>query len=160
MKRSLVGAAGALTAVLAIAGCGGGSSTHAAAAPAKPTLAAKKTAPTVSLRNTKLGKILVDSKGRTLYLFEKDKTANSTCSGACAAAWPLLTVKGAPHAGAGVKSSLLRTNSKHQVTYNGHPLYRYAGDAAPGQTTGQGLKQFGAEWYVMNAAGRKVEHGS
>jgi predicted lipoprotein with Yx(FWY)xxD motif len=154
MKRFHVGAAGALVALLAvvvvaIAG------THASAA-VKPATAAK-TAPTVSLRKTKLGKILVDSKGRTLYLFEKDKTTKSTCSGACAAAWPLYKIKGKPHAGAGVKQSLLHTNAAHQVTYNGHPLYRYAGDSRAGQTNGQGLKQFGAEWYVLNAAGKKID---
>ncbi|MET9763550.1 hypothetical protein ABZ016_31665 [Streptomyces sp. NPDC006372] len=109
----------------------------------------------------KLGTILVDGKGRTLYLFEADKSTTSTCSGACAAAWPPLLTSGAPSAGGSAQSGLLgtskRSDGKEQVTYHGHPLYRYAGDAAPGDTNGQGLDQFGAEWYVLNAGGDKVD---
>jgi predicted lipoprotein with Yx(FWY)xxD motif len=162
MKRFHLGAAGALVAVLAIAGCGGGggSKKHTSTKPA----AAKRPAATVSIRSTKLGPILVDAQGRTLYLFEADKTSKSTCDGSCASAWPPLTVTGAPMAGTGVKASLLGTSKRDdgttEVTYAGHPLYGYVGDSAAGDTTGQGLDQFGAEWYVLNAAGHKVEHGS
>jgi predicted lipoprotein with Yx(FWY)xxD motif len=167
MKRFHLGAAGALVAVLAIAGCGGGSSkssntTQSTKTTTTKPAAAKRAAATVSIRSTKLGPILVDAKGRTLYLFEADKTTKSTCDGACASAWPPLTVTGMPTAGTGVKASLLGTSKRNdgttEVTYAGHPLYGYAGDTAPGDTTGQGLDQFGAEWYVLNAAGHKVEH--
>ncbi|MGH3329407.1 MAG: COG4315 family predicted lipoprotein [Streptomycetales bacterium] len=107
-----------------------------------------------------LGTILVDSRGRTLYLFEKDQKGRSSCSGGCAQAWPPLTTSGSPRSGQGVKGSLLDTTSRQggqaQVTYNGHPLYFYQGDSEAGQTTGQELDQFGAEWYVMSPAGEKV----
>jgi predicted lipoprotein with Yx(FWY)xxD motif len=150
-------------AVLAIAGCGGNddnSGYSPPAASAKPATSHRGGA-TVDVRSTSLGKILVDSQGRTLYLFEKDQGPKSTCSGACAAAWPPLTSSGKPKAGAGVKASLLgttaRSDGSSEVTYNGHPLYSYAGDQGPGDTNGQALDQFGAEWYVLSPAGQKVE---
>ncbi|MBX5468805.1 MAG: hypothetical protein IRZ21_02790 [Thermoleophilaceae bacterium] len=117
-------------------------------------------AATVNLRNGASGTFLVDSKGMTLYLFQKDTGSSSTCSGACAAAWPPFKTSGKPKAGAGVQASLLgttkRSDGSTEVTYNGHPLYYYAGDAAPGDTTGQGLNQFGALWYVLNAKGGTI----
>ncbi|MFF9815153.1 hypothetical protein [Streptomyces sp. NPDC014006] len=109
----------------------------------------------------KLGTILVDGKGRTLYLFEADKSKTSTCNGPCAAAWPPLLTSGAPSVGGSAKSSLLgtskRSDGKTQVTYHGHPLYSYAGDSKPGDTNGQALNQFGAEWYVLGVTGNKVD---
>jgi predicted lipoprotein with Yx(FWY)xxD motif len=117
-------------------------------------------AATVEIAKTKLGMILVDAKGRTLYDFVKDSRAKSTCYGACAALWPPLITKGTPHAGHGVKASLLgttrRSDGKLEVTYNHHPLYYYVADGKPGQTTGQGLNQFGAPWWVLNAAGKEI----
>ena len=140
---------------LAIAGCGGSSSN----AKAGPSTAA---AATVKMRSSGLGKILVDSQGRGLYLFEKDTGTKSTCSGACAAAWPPFTTSGKPKAGSGVTASLLgtttRSDGKTQVIYNGHPLYYYAGDQKAGDTNGQNLDQFGAEWYVLSPAGKKIEN--
>lgn len=116
---------------------------------------------TVDLASNKLGKILVDSKGRALYLFVADKSTKSTCYGACAGAWPPLTTKGKPVAGSGVRASLLgttkRTDGTTEVTYAGHPLYYYAGDTGPGQTTGQGLPQFGAPWWVLGADGSAIK---
>jgi predicted lipoprotein with Yx(FWY)xxD motif len=127
---------------------------------ARPYAGSAKSA-TVQLRKTKLGRILVDSHGRTLYLFEKDKHGRSACSGSCAQVWPPLTTKGKPHAGTGVRSSLLgttkRSDGSKQVTYHGHPLYRYVTDHKPGETKGQGLRLFGAEWYVLNARGNKID---
>jgi predicted lipoprotein with Yx(FWY)xxD motif len=122
-------------------------------------------AATVSAGSTKLGSVLVDGQGRTLYLFEKDKGPMSTCSGACAAAWPPETSRGTPKAGSGVTASMLTTTARGdgstQVVYHGHPLYRYAGDVKAGDTNGEGLNQFGAEWYAVSPAGAKVEekHG-
>jgi predicted lipoprotein with Yx(FWY)xxD motif len=108
----------------------------------------------------KLGTILVDGKGKTLYLFAADKSTKSTCTGACAQAWPPLLTTGSAKAGKGAKKSLLgttnRSGGKKEVTYNGHPLYYYAGDSKAGQTNGQGLNQFGALWYVLNPAGKQV----
>jgi predicted lipoprotein with Yx(FWY)xxD motif len=117
-------------------------------------------AATVSVRKTKLGRILVDAQGRTLYDFVKDKNDKSACAGACAKFWPPLMTTGKPKAGKGVHAKLLGTTVRkagRQVTYDGHPLYTYAGDTTPGQTTGEGLNQFGAEWYAVSPQGTKVE---
>jgi predicted lipoprotein with Yx(FWY)xxD motif len=116
--------------------------------------------PVVSSSKGKLGRILVDSSGRTLYLFEKDKNGRSACSGQCATFWPPLIANAKPRAGAGVKASLLgrtkRADGRMQVTYNHHPLYRFAKDSKRGQTNGEGLEAFGAEWYVVSSAGAKI----
>jgi predicted lipoprotein with Yx(FWY)xxD motif len=122
----------------------------------------KAAAATVDLRGSKLGKILVDAQGRTLYLFEADKGGRSACDGACASAWPPYLSSGAPQAGSGVTGSLLGSSQRGdgggtQVTYHGHPLYYYAGDSQPGDTTGQGLNQFGAKWYVLASSGDKLD---
>src|SRR5258707_102927 len=97
---------------------------------------------TVSLRTTKLGAILVNSKGRALYLFAKDKNGKGACWGMCATYWPPAIVKTKPPAGPGVKASLLgttlRADGRKQVTYNRHPLYGFALDKQAGQTNGEG----------------------
>jgi predicted lipoprotein with Yx(FWY)xxD motif len=115
----------------------------------------------VALRKTALGTILVDSRGRTLYLFEKDSNGISMCNSACVSYWPPLTSHGTPHAGKGVNQSMLglaaADNGVRQVTYAGHPLYTFVGDKRAGQTTGQGLDNFGAGWYALAANGKKVE---
>jgi predicted lipoprotein with Yx(FWY)xxD motif len=117
----------------------------------------------VALANSKLGHILVDSKGITLYDFVKDKGTTSACYGACAALWPPLTTKGKPVAGRGVRASLLgttkRKDGKLEVTYGGHPLYYFVTDRKPGQTTGQGVNQFGGPWWVISAAGKEIHRG-
>jgi predicted lipoprotein with Yx(FWY)xxD motif len=116
---------------------------------------------TVAVRDSKLGKILVDGHGRTLYLFEADKKTNSTCYGACASAWPPLATTGTPKAGNGASPALLgttpRTDHTTEVTYNHHPLYYFVSDTKPGDTTGQGLNSFGAKWYVLNPKGTKID---
>jgi predicted lipoprotein with Yx(FWY)xxD motif len=115
----------------------------------------------VALRKTTLGAILVDARGRTLYLFEKDRGGMSACNSACLQYWPAFTSKVMPRAGTGVRQSLLRLTKQHtgswQVTYAGHPLYRFVGDKRSGQTSGEGLTNFGAGWYVLAANGKKVE---
>jgi predicted lipoprotein with Yx(FWY)xxD motif len=115
----------------------------------------------VALRKTTLGSILVDSRGRTLYLFEKDTNAVSRLPAAGASYWPPLTTHGTAHAGKGVNQSMLGLTAAHngvrQVTYAGHPLYTFVGDKQAGQTTGQGLNNFGAGWYVLAANGKKIE---
>jgi predicted lipoprotein with Yx(FWY)xxD motif len=109
------------------------------------------------------GRILVDSKGITLYDFVADKGTKSVCYGACAALWPPLITKGKPVAGPGVRASLLgttkRKDGKLEVTYNGHPLYYFVTDRKPGQTTGQGVNQFGGPWWVISPAGKEIHHG-
>lgn len=115
---------------------------------------------TVSLRKTALGQILVNSKGRTLYLFAKDRNGKSACNGSCARFWPALLSQRNPTAGSGVKPSLLgttkRSNGRRQVTYNRHPLYTYVLDKRAGQTKGEGISAFGARWYVVSARGAAV----
>jgi predicted lipoprotein with Yx(FWY)xxD motif len=158
MKRSLHLLPVSIAAVIAAAGCGGGSSGSTASSTATPA-AKTAAAQTVDVRKTDLGRILVDAQGRTLYLFEKDKDGQSACSGACASAWPPLT--GTVTAGTGAVAKMLGTTARSdgakQATYGGHPLYLYQGDSAPSQTNGQGLDDFGAEWYVLAPSGTKVE---
>jgi len=117
----------------------------------------------VNLATSRFGRILVDSKGITLYDFVKDKGTTSVCYGACAALWPPLFTKGKPVAGPGVRASLLgttkRKDGKLEVTYGGHPLYYFVSDRKPGQTTGQGVNQFGGPWWVISAAGKEIHHG-
>jgi predicted lipoprotein with Yx(FWY)xxD motif len=123
-------------------------------------LSATRTGGTVSLRKTKLGPVLVNSKGHTLYLFRKDRNGKSSCNRSCAKFWPPLLRRGKLTAGSGVKASLLgttrRSNGSLQVTYNKHPLYTYALDTKAGQTKGQGLLAFGAKWYAVSAKGTAV----
>lgn len=122
-----------------------------------------RAAATVKTGGSSLGRILVDDRGRTLYLFDKDRRGRSSCTGACPAYWPPLLSRGKPVAGRGARQSLLgttrRANGTQQVTYAGHPLYRFAQDSRSGQTNGQDLHDFGAGWYVLSAAGKKIENG-
>jgi predicted lipoprotein with Yx(FWY)xxD motif len=119
-------------------------------------------ASTLSTKISSLGTFLVDAKGRTLYLWNADKGSMSTCTGACAQAWPPLTTTGTPKASGAVKSSLLgttkRSDGSREVTYAGHPLYTFAGDTQPGQTTGEGSNGFGAPWWVVSPAGKALKH--
>jgi len=168
MRLQTITAVSAAAVGLLATACSSGSSSSSVAAPSRAataspaaTIQASKT--TVSLRAISgiPGKVLVGSGGRTLYLFEADKNGKSTCTGACAAGWPPDTVTGTPQAGSGAKQSLLSTikrpDGTKQVTYNGHPLYYFAGDTSAGDANGQGSKAFGADWYVVNASGGKVD---
>jgi predicted lipoprotein with Yx(FWY)xxD motif len=108
------------------------------------------------------GRFLADSQGHSVYLFEKDESGESYCSGACAAVWPPLETSTAPRAGAGIQSAALgtieRSDGDMQVTYHGHPLYYYAADAStPGETKGEDIEQFGDGWYLVDARGEAVE---
>ncbi len=118
------------------------------------------TGATVSLGKTKLGRVLVNSKGHTLYLFKKDEHGKSACLGSCAKFWPPLLVHGKASLGPGVKRSMLgttrRSDGSRQLTYNHHPLYTFALDKHSGQTNGQGLFEFGAKWYAVSAGGNAV----
>jgi predicted lipoprotein with Yx(FWY)xxD motif len=144
---------------LAAAACGGNnneSSRTAATAAPTTTAAQEASGTTVAVASSKLGDILVDGDGRTLYAFTKDKGDQSACSGGCATNWPALT--GPATAGTGVQASLLSTsmqaNGKSQVTYGGKPLYYFAGDKAPGDTKGQGLN---GVWWVVKGDGSLVQ---
>ena len=118
----------------------------------------------VGVMQSTLGRILVDGKGITLYDFPPDKGTTSVCYGACAALWPPLVTHGKPVAGPGARASLLGTTRRKdgtlQVTYGRHPLYYFVTDRKPGQTTGQGVDQFGGPWWVLTPAGREIHrHG-
>jgi predicted lipoprotein with Yx(FWY)xxD motif len=160
MRKALAKAALLAALTVAAAACGGGDDAPSGtAAPAEQptTTAAAQGAGgvTVAVANSRLGDILVDADGRTLYAFTKDKGDQSACSGECAANWPALT--GTATAGTGVQAALLSTATQAsgdaQVTYDGRPLYYFAGDAKPGDTNGQGV---GNVWYAVAADGQLV----
>jgi len=149
-----------LTAI-SLAGCGG--SSKASGTPASPTTASGGPA-TVGVANVGLGKTLVNSQGRTLYLFRKDTSTTSSCLGACAVNWPPLRASGKPTLGSGANASLVstaaRSDGKRQVIYNGHPLYLFSGDQKAGDTNGQGVNAFGGLWYAVSPAGNQVAGSS
>jgi predicted lipoprotein with Yx(FWY)xxD motif len=155
MKKLIPLALAPVGAAIVVAGCGGGYSNGAkpaAASSGRPTA-------TVAVRSSKLGPILTDGHGRTLYLFQADKGTASACYSACASVWPPLIAQ-SPTAGAKAVAGKLGTTKRKggetEVTYNAHPLYYYAGDSKPGDTTGQGVNQFGAKWYVLGRSGGKI----
>lgn len=155
MKRTHILLAGALAAIASASAVtsaqGAGANAHAAAAP------------TVQLRNTKLGKILVDSSGFTLYEFTRDSRNTNSCMriSKCSKVWPSLTAKGNPTAGPGVKKSLLSTitlpGGVKQVTYAGHPLYTYSESIERGETSYVGVKHFGGSWDALTATGGAIK---
>ena len=111
----------------------------------------------VRVARTKLGPILVNGQGRTLYLFLKDRHGKSTCYGGCARVWPPALASGAPRVGPGVAAEKLtttrRTDHKRQLVYNGHPLYAMSADTRPAELEGQG---FLGTWFVVSPAGRRI----
>lgn len=169
-KFLLSGGLAAIT--LAAAACGSASQSVATSSsppssPAASVSPSSSPAPVVSTgitltvaNNPRLGQILVDSSGRTVYLFVADKGTTSVCYTQCAAYWPPVITNGALRAGSGVNSSLLgttaRTDGTEEVTYAGHPLYYFISDKKPGDATGQGVKGFGAPWYVVAPTGMQV----
>jgi predicted lipoprotein with Yx(FWY)xxD motif len=144
---------------LAIAAVANGA-TASSATHVKPATGRVANSATVQVRGTKLGKILVNSQGRTLYLFKKDSGRRSACTGECAKFWPPLRASGKPTAGRGIAASKLgtirRSDGKPQVTYGGHPLYTFQQDTKAGQTNGQGVRAFGASWFTLSPAGNQI----
>lgn len=156
MKRALL----TLLLPFALVACGTAATNYGGGtAPNSPSTSA-----TISVRASSLGQILVDGNGKSLYLFEADSGTRSTCSGACAQAWPPLTTNGAPKAASTASPSLLGTTTRSdgtaQVTYRGHPLYYFVGDNKPGDTNGEGSTAFGAGWDVLSPTGGKIEGSS
>jgi predicted lipoprotein with Yx(FWY)xxD motif len=157
--------AAAVVAVV-VAACGSSSAGHAGPYGSAPSSAPAGQAsgaggPALALRQTTVGTILTTGQGFTVYAFEADHGTTSTCTGACAAAWPPVTTSGTRvMAAGGALGSLVgettRPGGAHQLTYAGHPLYTFAGDANPGATNGQGSEAFGARWDVLTPAGREV----
>lgn len=165
----LPAAALSLTALaLIVAGCGGASMTSSTSSsqPSKTPVSASGgssggAVTTVSAAsNPKLGMIIVNSSGLTLYDFQKDNGTESACYGSCAKIWPPLTTSGAPQAGEGATSSKLgaskRTDGMTQVTYDGHPLYTYSADMSPGETNGNGITAFGGSWHALDPSGAEA----
>jgi predicted lipoprotein with Yx(FWY)xxD motif len=128
--------------------------------PAASNAAPAATRTVVKTAQTSLGRILVNSRGHTLYQFGKDKNGKSACAGQCATFWPPLITSGKPQAAAGARASLLgttkRADGRLQVTYNHHPLYTFAKDTKKGQTNGEGLTAFGGKWDATSPAGAKI----
>ena len=167
-NRSIAGFATVLALALAAAACGGGSSSpgssQAGGTQAGATQQAGGTPATIDVAKSSLGDILVDDKGWTLYLFAKDANGKSACTGECASAWPPVLVSGSPTVGDGLDAGLLGTTTRPdgttQVTYNGHPLYRFSGDAKAGDTKGEGANAFGAVWYAVSPKGAGIRKKS
>lgn len=149
----------ALVALLATA-CGStGNGASPAPAPAAAGVSPSMPAGTVTIssRSGNVGTYLTDGSGRALYLFMSDTPTTSTCSGACATAWPPLIGTGTPAVADGAQAAMLgtlaRADGTTQVTYGGHPLYYFAADTTPGTTKGQGKNGFGALWWLVDPAG-------
>jgi len=158
MNRAAIIAATATAVAAFAAGCGSSDTTNSSP---PSSSSASATGGSVALRahSSPLGKILVDGSGRTLYLFKADSGTTSNCYGACAQAWPPDTTTGRPSAqglNAGMVGTTPRKDNTTQVTYNGHPLYRFTEDAKPGDTTGQGSTAFGGAWYVVSPSGTPI----
>jgi predicted lipoprotein with Yx(FWY)xxD motif len=154
-KLTLTGAIAALT---LLAGCGGSTGGSTAGTTPTPAPAPAATGATIAVAtNTKLGQILVDGSGKTVYLFVADKGTTSACYTSCATIWPPVLTTGAPQAGTGAQASLLgttaRTDGTTEVTYAGHPLYYFIQDKAAGDAKGQAINGFGGLWWVVSPAG-------
>lgn len=155
-------------AALAIAGCGGGSSTNSSYGGGKSSsgseskaTGAEAGAAVVSLGNAQeLGMVLVDSDGMTVYDFHKDKGTTSSCYGPCAEGWPPVLTEGEPEVGNGASASKLGTTERKdgtmQVTYDGHPLYTFVADKKPGEANGNDVSAFGAQWYALKGNGEEA----
>lgn len=175
VRRTSILAAAGVAAISLAAGCGSSSQKSSSSptttappsssAPAYPTAPSTTTpAPTggtaLKFGTPKFPTAMTDSTGKAIYLFEADKSSSSTCEGACATAWPPVPAAGTPSITGGDMAKLgttTRADGTKQLTYNGHPLYYFAGDAKPGDTNGQGSKAFGAEWYLLGPDGDSID---
>lgn len=148
-----------IAASLVLAACGTSSPSTANTSPStSPSPSPAATGTTIAVAtNSKLGQILVDGNGITVYLFVHDTSTASTCYTSCAQIWPPVLTSGPPQAGTGATASLLgtttRTDGKVEVTYAGHPLYYFVQDKQPGDATGQGVDGFGGLWWVLTPSG-------
>jgi predicted lipoprotein with Yx(FWY)xxD motif len=135
------------------------STTESGGADAREFRKARRTT-TLRIRNSQFGRILVDGKGRALYLFTREPSTKSRCYGQCAVAWPPFYARGKLRAGSGLDAAKLgssrRRDGRRVVTYNGHPLYYYVTDRKPGQVTCHDVAEFGGTWLVVNPDGNAV----
>jgi len=151
---------------LLVAACGSAaatpsSSTSAGSTPASGTSSsASTTATVITTHSGSAGSFLTNGSGRAVYLWVKDGKNMSACSGACAGAWPPVPATGTVTASGGAKASELgtitRSDGTKQVTYDGHPLYYFAGDTGAGQDSGQGSDSFGAKWWLVAPSGTQI----
>ena len=153
--RKLLTAAGLAAAVLAVAACASSSSSSSApAASSSPAAGASASGTTLMVKTIGGTQVLTNSAGFTLYWFGPDTSTTSNCSGSCATFWP--PVKGPATAGSGVTGTvgvITRSDGSTQATYDGHPLYTYAADGAPGQNKGNGLNVSGGVWHEVAVSG-------
>jgi predicted lipoprotein with Yx(FWY)xxD motif len=152
MNRLVVFAVGAGALGAVAAGCSSSGTTSSSSPPTSSNAAA-----TVKTASSPLGQILVDGSGRTLYLYKPDTGMTPTCTGSCASTWPAATTTGKPQA-SGVSASMLATTTRTddhatQVTFDGHPLYYFSGDAKAGDVKGQGTMGI---WFVVSASGSAI----
>jgi predicted lipoprotein with Yx(FWY)xxD motif len=170
MKRASIAIAAPIALAL-LAGCGSGSKSTSSAAPSAAQTVVPATGATpsataavvVTTKRDKLGTVLAaGSKKLTVYMFEADAGTAPTCVGTCASVWPPVTTSGQPQAGGEAVASdlgaITRPNGTRQVTYKGHPLYYYAKDGDAGDAYGEGVKSFGASWYVLAPSGKKIDN--
>jgi len=151
--------AGLAAVALVIAACGSSSSSSAPAASSSAASAPSSSQPAAASSQVKMAtvggaKVLANSSGFTLYWFALDTPSKSNCNGSCASFWP--PVKGPVTAASGVTGKLgtiTRADASVQATYNGHPLYTYKGDTAPGQNKGNGLNASGGVWHEVTVSG-------
>jgi predicted lipoprotein with Yx(FWY)xxD motif len=156
MKRRWLAPAGLAAAGLIAAGCGSSGSPSAPASSGSPahTSATASTASALKTASVSGVTVLTNAQGFTLYWFAPDTSTKSNCNGSCAAIWP--PVKGPAAAGTGVTGKLTtitRSDGSMQAAYNGHPLYTYTGDTAPGQNNGNGINLNGGLWHEVAASG-------
>lgn len=156
--RLVTALAGVVLVAVLTAACGSSDKKASASGPSSAAPTTTGAPATVTLADAPgVGSHLVGPDGRTLYLFEKDQGTTTACTGGCVPNWPAL-VAAAPTAGQGVDSSKLSTatgEQPDQVVYNGHLLYYFAGDSAPGQVNGTKVPS----WYPVNAKGDKIDNG-
>ncbi|MGD0556043.1 MAG: hypothetical protein ABSA93_13800 [Streptosporangiaceae bacterium] len=156
-----------LAAALMVAACASSGSPAASAttgygstATAGSTASASTTATVITTHSGSSGSYLTDGSGRAVYLWVKDGLNKSVCSGACAGAWPPVTVTGKLTASGDAKAAdlgtITRSDGTKQVTYDGHALYYFAGDSSAGQTNGQGSDGFGAKWWLVAPSGAQI----
>jgi predicted lipoprotein with Yx(FWY)xxD motif len=168
--KLVAGVGGGLAAAVVVAACSSGGTSSSAAAPATPAggassapasgSAAASGGTVITTAKSSAGTVLTNGSGRAVYLWAADTGDMSTCNGACAGAWPPVTTTGTAHAAGGASASdigtITRSDGTKQVTYDGHPLYYFAGDSGPGMATGQGSDNFGAKWWLVAPSGSDV----
>jgi len=151
---------GVVSVALALSACGTSSPTSAAST-TTPSAAVAKTEAVLGVAHTALGSILVDSQGRTVYLFASDTSDHSNCTGPCLQYWPIVAAPSTtPSQVTGVSGTIgqiTRNDGTKQLTVNGLPLYTYAGDTSSGMTTGQGKNLSGGLWWVVSPNGNAIK---